>query len=192
MAADRAGVRWRASAVVAALVVGAGATLATTPGPERCPDPPADGEVSAFYGPQEHEGGKGWTAGSWSFDVDGRTVPAHVSVYAPGCIAAAARAVTVAGALSFEGERIGAAPERALRTLTVSDGRGRVWEPVQVDSQEWKAQEYEGGRAVPARADLTFALPVDIAPPVTLHLGDLSGDVSTVPLDEPASAPGAP
>lgn len=192
MTADRAGVRWRASAVVVALVVGTGATLATTPGPERCPDPPENGEVSAFYGPQEYEGGHGWTAGSWSFNVDGRTVPAHVSVYAPGCIAADDPDVTVSVELSFEGERIGAAPERVLRTLTVSDGRGRVWEPAQVDSQEWKAQEYEGGDAVPARANLTFALPVDIAPPVTLHLGDLSGDVGAVPLDESASAPGTP
>ncbi|ASR55443.1 hypothetical protein [Cellulomonas sp. PSBB021] len=105
MTTDRAGRRWRAAAVVATLLVGAGATLATTPPREGCPHPPADGEVSAFYGPQEHEGGKGWTAGSWSFDVDGRTVPAHVSVYAPGCTAADDADVTVSVELGFEGAR---------------------------------------------------------------------------------------
>ncbi|GEL95907.1 hypothetical protein [Cellulomonas composti] len=50
-------VRLRSGAVVIALVVGAGASLATTSDSPACPSTTDDGTVSDFYGPQENEAG---------------------------------------------------------------------------------------------------------------------------------------
>lgn len=190
MTTNRAGARWRAAAVVVTLVVGAGATLATSPGPDDCPDPPAEREVSAFYGQQEHDDAVRRPAGSWTLTVDGREIPVQADVHTPACISADDPDADVLVTLTFEGERIGAAPEDSLSTLTIRDGRGRVWHPGRVDSEAWRAQEHElDDTPVPARAYLHFALPLDIEPPVTLHLGDLSGDVASIPLDETPASP---
>ncbi|UZN02521.1 hypothetical protein [Cellulomonas sp. S1-8] len=182
--------RARTAAVAIVLLVGAGATLATTPPTEKCPDPPADGVISDFYGPQDYVGGMARFATPSAFVVGGIDV-VRVDVRAPGCLSADSTEASVGIFFRIGGEYMAAVPEETLRTLSVSDGRGRTWSPEEVDSRAWLPPRSQGGNPEPAYARLEFLLPVDLVAPVTLHLGELRGEtVEALSLDESEPRPG--
>ncbi|ADG75742.1 hypothetical protein Cfla_2858 [Cellulomonas flavigena DSM 20109] len=176
--------RARSAAVAAVLLVGAGAAVATSPGLERCPEPTSDDRVSAFYGPQEYDDTGIWSATPSSF-LGGGYEARSVWVHTRSCVSADDVDVPVHVELSFNGLDPEPVPEDLLRTLTVSDGRGRTWSPQDVASYGWRPPATKSRAGDRASASLTFYLPVDVTPPVTLHLGDMSGTVDRLSLDPP-------
>lgn len=183
--------RLREVAVAVVLVVGAGATLATTAPPDECPSPPVDGDVSEFYGPQDYEGGMSRYAvprtflGAGGLDID------RAEVRADDCLTADTTDVSVTIHFQMRGEHVGAIPEETLRTLRVTDGRGRSWAPDWVDSRESMAQSSKEWGQYPALATIAFLLPIDLVSPVSLHLGDLQGPtVDVLSLDEAGPSEG--
>lgn len=172
--------RLRTAAVVAVLIAGGAASVATS-APERCPDAEDDQAVSGFYGPQENSYGRHWWPARGivihGLDVD------DVEVDVPGCLAGTTEARVVV-ALRFGVDVDGPVPEADVRTFTVTDGEGRSWSPDELSST---ARSSEDDVPVdPARVWLAFTLPVDVVPPVTLHLGALAdGTTDSIPLDEP-------
>lgn len=164
------------------LVIGAGASLATTPPIEDCPAPPPAGAVGDFYGPQDVDWDLSRPADPTTFVMSGYSVTS-TQVHAPSCLTAADPSVPVRVGLGFA---VGtpAPPVEALRTFTVTDARGRTWSPTE-------AQVYgptppgPDGEVRPEYAGLLFDLPVDATSPVLLHLGTLADEsVSKVSLDE--------
>ncbi|NYD85741.1 hypothetical protein [Cellulomonas oligotrophica] len=190
--APAARTRWRHAAVALVLLTGAGATLATTPPLERCPDPPADGAVSDFYGPQEYETGLARVASPREFSLDGFPV-VQTDVSGPACVTADDGSVTVRVDLRLDLDEPGPVPDEVLGTLTVRDGQGRSWSPAEVSARERLAPRSEGGDPTPSTATVTFALPVDVEPPVSLHLGGWGGldgaPLEELSLDEPTETP---
>ncbi|GIG41116.1 hypothetical protein [Cellulomonas phragmiteti] len=176
--------RLRSAAVAAVLLVGAVASVATSPGFERCPEPTSDGEVSAFYGPQEYDDEQTWPATPSSF-LGGGYGARYVWVRTPSCLSADDADVPVDVGLTFDGRDPEPVPEDLLRTLTVSDGRGRTWSVQGVASYGWRPSPVEGSDGYEAWASVTFLLPVDVPTPVTLHLGGMSGAVDRLLLDPP-------
>lgn len=193
MARDRAArrARWRSAAVCLALVAGVGATVATTPPLEKCPNPPDVGEVSEFYGPQEYDQWWGRSTTPAAF-VGGGFEVRDASVSGETCVTADDPSVEVRVYLEMAGEQVPAVPEETLRTLTISDGAGRVWAPSGASSGAWEPPASEGADPYAAYAHISFLLPADVAGPVTLHLGELSGPtVDELSLDPPAPSPSA-
>lgn len=190
--APAARTRWRHAAVALVLLTGAGATLATTPPLERCPSPPADGAVSDFYGPQDYDVGLTRSAAPGHFSLDGSDVD-QADVTWPSCVTAEDETVEVHVHLVLDVDEPGPVPDDVLGALTVRDGRGRTWSPGEVRAQERPAPRSEGGDPSPSTATITFALPVDVEPPVSLHLGgwgSLDGaPLGELSLDEPTSSP---
>ncbi|MBO0899419.1 hypothetical protein J1G42_05465 [Cellulomonas sp. zg-ZUI222] len=182
--------RLRAAAVAVVLLVGAGAAVATSPPVQDCPDPPSAGEVGEFYGPQEHDSWTDRTATPAAFVGGGYDV-VDVGVRAPGCLTADDVDVPVHVDLRIGGVGTEPVPDDVLRTLTVSDGRGRTWLPAEVTARGWVPPRSEGARPVEGYAGVTFLLPVDLTSPVSLHLGDLSSaTLDRLSLDAP-DAPAA-
>ena len=181
--------RLRSAAVVVVLLVGAGAAVATSPPVQRCPDPPSPGEVGEFYGPQEHDSGMYRRATPASF-VGGAYAVAGVEVGVPGCLTADDVDVPVHVDLRIGGVSTEPVPDVVLRTLAVSDGRGRTWQPAEVTARGWVPPRSEGAPPAEGYASVTFLLPVDLASPVSLHLGDLSSPtLDRLSLDAPAATP---
>lgn len=175
--------RLRSAAVAVVLLVGAGAAVATSAPVQRCPDPPSAGEVAEFYGPQEKDGGISRVATPPTFASGGYEVVVHVS--APGCLTGDGVDVPVRVDLIIGGERTEAVPDDVLRSLAVVDGRGRTWHPTEVEANGWEQSGSERD-ATRGYAVLRFLLPVDLASPVSLHLGDLgTPTLDRVSLDAP-------
>lgn len=186
--------RLRAAAVASVLAVGVAASLATTPPPEDCPDPPAESAVSEFYGQQETDyGGSSQTGSPQEFTAGGFHV-VGVSARTPSCLDADDSVAEVRIHLDLAEDEPGPVPEATLHSLRVQDGRGRTWSPREVHTREQLPPTSEGGDPYPSFASAMFALPVQLEPPVTLQLGDL-GDATLAELtlwDPGASpAPGA-
>ena len=107
-------------------------------------------------------------------------------VTAGDCLTAEDVTIPVSVHFGLSGERVGAVPDETLRTLTVSDGLGRSWSPEEVHAREWLPPTSDGGHPYPAYASVQFQLPVDLAYPVSLHLGQLrSSTLEELSLDEP-------
>ncbi|RMI14294.1 hypothetical protein [Cellulomonas triticagri] len=170
--------RLRAAAVAAVPVVGVGASLATTPPPERCPDPPAEGEVSELYGQQTTKDSDTREVEPSAFTVGGSEV-VDAYVRPVGCIDADATTAEIRLTLRAAPDDLTPIPEDVLSTFRVRDGRGGTWAPVDAHTNPGRAPDADGWGAYGASADVVFTLPVKIRPPVTLHLGDLAGTTPT-------------
>ncbi|MDM7854528.1 hypothetical protein [Cellulomonas alba] len=164
--------RWRSAAVALVMVLGGGATLATSSAP-RCPDFP-EGAASEFFRPPSSL--EGWsrdatpsTFRAVGFDVERTTV--HFST----CVRAETEKVPVMVRLEMAGESTGAVPQAWLSAMTVTDGHGRTWSPVSVFTRGAGPAYADSGYTLPARSEASFMLPVDVEAPVRLHLGELGG-----------------